>query len=407
MSWNRGGLGALGPMGRHHVGGSGRWTRGRHRLEAALDQVGSAASLTAGVEQSGSGAGGFVRYGLGLERYDLRLELARGYDHHESFGSTLAYSRRDAHQRSVSGEILGRSRAWGARVEVREALITRVTDGLGEDERRATSVWAAARMDRRRGPAGLHAALGVGRHDGVKRTEFAPSLAFDFGEGRVSGRAYAGRVVVPVWADLEPGAAPFLQSTWLGGFGLGWRGAAAAGAAGWAMGRTRDRAVVTRWPLEELWLREGFRPDPGSYDFGLATAAGQWWWRSWRARGEAYWLLRDASGAQPQVDPRRGGRASLESGFHAFAGDLGVRVRAEVELVGGRALASGTPGWAGGYATTGVGVGLTLADAVVTFGLRTLEDRRRPRPWVDPLTGEEALGEGMEFRFGLTWRLYN
>lgn len=407
LSWNRGGLGALGAMGRHQVEASGRWTRGRHGIEGTLGQAGSAASLVAGVEQSGSGAGGSLRYGLDLERYDLRFELARGYDHHESFGSLLAYSRRDAHQRTASGEILARSGAWGARVEVREALIVRVSEGLGEDERRATSLWVAARMDRRRGPAGLHAALGAGRHDAVKRTEVAPSLAFDFGEGSVTGRAYAGRVVAPVWADLGPGTAPFLQSTWLGGFKLGWRGSQANGEAGWVMGRTRDRAVVTRWPLEELWLREGFRPDPDSYDFALATSAGQWSWRSWRARGEAYWLLRDAGTAQAQVDRRRGGRASLETGFRAFAGDLGVRVRGELELVSGRALATGTPGWVAGHATTGVGVGLTLADAVVTFGLRNLEDRRRPLPWVDPSTGEEALGEGMEFRFGLTWRLYN
>jgi hypothetical protein len=407
-SWDRGGLGALGPAGRHRVEASAKWSRGRHRVEGALGQLGSAAALTGGEEQTANGAGGSLRYGVGLGRAELGLDVARGYDHHESFGGVLGYSRRDAHERHATAELRGPQDDWGARLEVRDAQVARVTEIVGETRWEARSVWIAARAAQRRGPAGLRASLGMGRHDGVRRTELAPTLELEMGGPSLAGRAYVERIVAPVWSDLALGQEAFLQSTWLGGVGIRWRSPQAATAdLAWATGRTRDRAWVPRWPLEELWLRDGFRRDPSAFDFGLGTASGELRWRSWRARGEGFALFRDESAPQAGVDPARGARASLETSWRAFDGDLDIRLRGEAEVVGGRASEAVPSHWIPRYATFGGAAALTLADAVVTLHFRNIENERRSLTWVDPSTGLEAMGEGLEFRFLITWRLYN
>jgi hypothetical protein len=214
------------------------------------------------------------------------------------------------------------------------------------------------------------------------------------------------RVLAPVWSDLAFGESPFLQQTWLGGIDLARVGARKSARIGWIMGRTHDRALVTPYPLEDIWLRIGYRRDPNVYDFGLATASGDWQWKSWVARGELYTLFRDTESALETFDPRRGGRFGLETGFRAFQGDLGVRVRGEVELFGGRPSAlDGT--WVKGDETYAATVLLTLLDANVTLRFQNLENKLRPLPWVDPLTQVEALGEGFGFRLALNWRLYN
>ena len=408
QSWNRGGLGNLAPAGRHHYAFSGGWTRGRQDLRASLAQAGSAAALVGGESQAATGAGGALRYQLGLRGSDLALELARGYDHHESFGGLVSDSRRDAHQRRATAELLGQGGAWGARVEVRDEWVTRFTPGFGATPWKAASAWVAGRAQGRRGPAWIQASLGAGRHGGVERTEFAPSLRLRFGERGVSSALHVERVLAPVWSDLANGEAPFLQNTWKGGIDLAWRGAPGRAAAlGWVMGHTRDRALVTRYPFEELWLRDGFRRDPDAFDFGLATASGDWRVRAWSAHGEIYSLVRDPDSPQAAVEPTRGGRASLETAFRAFVGDLGVRLRADVGAIGGRETQGLQPRWISGELTYGVSAALTLSDATVSLRFRNLENKRRPLPWTDPQTGEDAVGDGMEFRLGMAWRLYN
>jgi len=408
QSWDRGGLGSLAPAGRHHYTVGGGWTRGRHGLEVGVAQAGSAAALVGGESQAATGAGGALRYRLALRGSDLAVELARGYDHHESFGGLLVDSRRDAHQRRAAAELAGRAGRWGVRVDVRDQWVTRVTSGETALPWTATSAWVAGRVGGHRGPASLEASLGAGRHDATARTEIAPSLAFRFGERAIQSAVHVERVVVPVWSDLAFGQTPFVQSTWKGGFDVAWRGGSGSQVgAGWMMGRTHDRALLTRFPFEELWLRDGVRRDPDAYDFGLATGKAAWRAGPWRAEGEGYWLLRDSGTPQAAVDPRRGARASLETSFRAFVGDLGVRLRGDVALVGGRASQAVPGEWIAGDATYGAGVALTLGDAAVSLRLRNLENKRRRLPWVDPQTGEEGVGDGMELRMGLTCRLYN
>ena len=407
VSWNRGGMGALAPAGRHHYDVSGAWTRGKHRLEMLVGQSGSAAALVAGEEQAATGAGGSLRYALELPGALAGVEVARGYDHHESYGGFLNYSRRDAHQRRVAADLNARRGHWGARVEVRDAWVTRVTEFEGEDEWKALSVWAAARGSMGAGPWRFEGALGAGRHDAVGGTQVAPSGAVSFGRGAWRGRISLERVVAPVWSDLAAGEPAFLQSTIVGGIELAATQDARVARVGWKMGRTRGRAVAARLPFEELWLRAGFAPDPEPYDFGLATGAGSWQWRGWTAAAEGYALFRDQDAPGVAVDPRRAGRATLDFAFRAFRGDLGMRLRGELEVVGGRfseaVPARGIPR----HESAAVGALVTLADVTLTAELRNLENRRRPLTWIDPLTGQEALGEGMEFRLGLAWRLYN
>jgi hypothetical protein len=173
------------------------------------------------------------------------------------------------------------------------------------------------------------------------------------------------------------------------------------------MGRTLDRAVAQRWPLEELWLRTGYRRDPERYDWGLGSGEASWRGRSWSLEVEGYQLLRETHAVQPGVDPRRGGRGTLATWFSLFEGDLRVRLSGDAEAVGGRASEFGPSGWLEGYVSFGAGATLTLADATVAFRVRNLENERRPQTWMDPATGFEALGPGMEFRMVFAWRLYN
>ena len=102
------------------------------------------------------------------------------------------------------------------------------------------------------------------------------------------------------------------------------------------LGSSQDRAIVERLPLEEQWLRNGIRRDPERYNFGLFTGVATWRGRMVGASAQAFALAREKSASQPAVDPPFGGRAALEALFQPFQKDLGVVLRAEVEVVGPR-----------------------------------------------------------------------
>jgi hypothetical protein len=406
-SWTRGGYGTLGTAGRHQFDVADRWASGRHHLQAVLSETGWADGMEGSVEESSAGAGGSLGYGVDLSGATLNAAFARGYDHRETFGDFITYSRRDAHQRRVMFEAEAPSQTWGAHVEVRDEQVNRVTEGLPETDADANSVWAAGRIAKQRGPARIEASLGAGRHGGVRRTELAPTFVFRFAQSGWVSRTYVERVLAPVWTDLAYQQSPFLQQTWLGGFDLGHIGTTTRARFGWIMGRTHDRALVDPYPLQDLWLRFGYRRDPNVYDFGMATASGDWGGRRWAAHGELYQLFRDSQSATETFDPRRGGRFGLETHFRAFQGDLGVRLRGEMELFGGRPNAIDHFVWVPGDATYGASVLLTLLDANVTVRFQNLENKRRPLPWQDPITGQEGMSEGFGFRLALNWRLYN
>src|SRR5262249_14807046 len=142
---------------------------------------------------------------------------------------------------------------WGARLEVRDERVNRVTEGDSlavETDDDATSVWVAGRVAKQRGPARIEASLGAGRHGGVSGTQLAPSFSFRFAQNGWVSRTYVERVMAPVWTDLDSTQAPFLQSTWLGGFDLGHQATTTRARIGWIMGETHDRALVDPWPLQ-------------------------------------------------------------------------------------------------------------------------------------------------------------
>jgi len=423
-SWTRGGYGTLGTAGRHQFDIADRWSRGRHHLEAALTSMGWADGLEGSIQESSAGAGGVLGYGVDLNGASLNASFGRGYDHRESFGDFITNegdffhvpnSRRDAHQRRMTFEAESPNRDWGARLEVRNEQVNRATeeppDSLGnhvaETDDDATSVWAAGRVSRQHGPARIEASLGAGRHGGVSGTQLAPSFSFRFAQGGWVSRTYVERVMAPVWTDLALQQTPFLQSTWLGGFDLGHQGTATRARIGWIMGETQNRALVDPFPLQDLWLRFGYRRDPSAYDFGMATASGDWIGKRWAAHGELYQLFRDSQTASETFDPRRGGRFGLETRFRAFQGDLGVRLRGEMGLFGGRPNAVDPSIWVPGDATFAASALLTLLDANVTVRFENLENKRRSLPWQDPITQQEAVSEGFGFRLALNWRLYN
>lgn len=407
-SWNRGGLGALADAGRHLYGGAAGWRRGAHALDASFGQRSSAARLGGGAEQAVSGAGGHLRWNWRAGDRRFEVALRRGYDHHESFGDTLVRSRRDAQENDAEAIAAreGARTSWRARLAWRRAQVFRTLGDSVISDRKADVLWGVVGLERALGEGRIEAALGGGHHGGVDRTALAPALAYRFSGETFAGRIALERLLAPVWSDLAPGHSAFLQRTWAMALEVDGRWSKAAARISFLAGRTHSRALVTRQPIEELWLRAGFRPETGGYDFGLLTASAAADARHWGAGAEGFALARDP-GDQPRVDPGTGGRAFVEGRVRLFTGDLGVRLRGEAEAVGARESDGPAPRRLDGYVTGAASAIVTLGDAVFSLRLRNLEDRRRAQVWMDRATGREALGPGREMLFTFTWRLFN
>jgi hypothetical protein len=404
--------GATGPFqrgGRHLWGLAARGARGAYQWRAAYAQRGAGQRLADGDEENAAGESGSLDYRYRAPRGWGRLVLERGYTHHESYGDTLAYSRRDAQENRAAAEVGSGFRAGqiALRFEWRDATAARLTAQQPVFERRISQLWSAARLERALGGGRLVASFGAGRDGGSERWSMAPTVAADFDGGARRLRLSLGRLLQPVWSDLAPAQGPFLQSTWAAGAELGAGAAHARARALVLAGRTADRALVSRLPLAELWMRAGLHRDPMRYRFALASA-------SWVARagpldasGEGFLLGRDRDGGQPQVDPSWGARAGAGWRLSAFKRDLGVALRAEAEWVGARETEEATPRRLSPITSFGAAAVLTLADAVLTLRARNLEDRPREQSWIDPKTGRPALGPGLELRGTFTWRMFN
>jgi hypothetical protein len=408
-SWRRGGVGALTDAGRHLYGVAAALARGRHGFEGSFAHRAAAAGIVSGERQAASGAAGHLGYALRLGALDARVTAGQAYDAHESFGGRLAFSRRDARGRQAALEVGGSGPSWWeARLSWRDAKVVRATDGSAAREDRASWLWSGVRGERPFAHGRLEAALGGGHHDRAGGFELAPALGYRWTRARIGGRVVVSRALAPVWSDLAAGQDPFLQTTWSGGLEAGVTAASGSRARlAWLMGRTRQRAVVERSPLEELWLRSGFAADPGDYDFGLLTGQVVWQGMHGAAGAEAFALARDRSAIQAAVDPGYGGRGHLEGRGRVFRGDLEVRLRAEAEVVGPRQSQAVPPRSLAGYVTWGMTAVFTLADLTLALRARNLEDERRLQTWVDPTTGVEALGAEREFRLAMTWRLFD
>jgi hypothetical protein len=407
-SGERAALGGIAGAGRDLYAIAVGTSRGAHRADLAFVHRRAHARLVGGESQDVRGEAGRVAYRVGGGRWRLAADVARGYDRHDSRGVSWAEQRRlaDATRAELTVERTGTRSRWGGRAAWRESGVT--ADASAGGRARARALWGAARWQGPAGEGDLELALGAGRHDALDRTVLAPALAWGFRRAPWDGRVVVERLATPVWADLAPGEAPFLQDTWAGGIELGALGARGGRArVGFLAGHTNGRAILPRLPLEGVALRAGYRADPRGYDFGLLTGEAGWRGARWAAAIEGFVLARDASVLQPQVDPARGGRVSLEAGVTLFGGDLRVRPRIEAWVVGPRESEATPSRSLPGYGLLGASLELTLADASLWVEGRNLGDHRTVQTWVDAATGGEAPGPGRELRATLVWRLWD
>ncbi len=407
-SGERAAAGGLAGAGRDLYGVAGAVVRGRHLVEAAFAHRRANASLVGGEAQEVRGESGHGRYRYQGAGWQVDASVARGYDRHESAGGGSPPGLRLADANAATLE-LERGGERG-RLALRWSWSdTRVMPAQGSGTReRGRGQWGAVRWQGPFGDGRLEAALGLGRHGGIERTAVAPSLAWRFTGTPWEGRVVLERLLTPVWTDLAVGQSAFLQDTWVSGLEVGGRAAGGGRArVSFLAGRTRDRALLARLPLESLALRSGFRADPHVYDFGLLVGEALWRSPHWAGGLEGFALARDASPLQPWVDPGRGGRVFAEAGMALFQGDLRIRPRVEAWAIGPRESEASPSRALPGYVSFAAGLELTLGDAVLLIEGRSLEDRARPQTWVDAATGTEALGPGRELRTTFIWRLWD
>ncbi len=401
---NRGAFGSLGDAGRHLWGLSGRTVRGPHRFEAAYVQRGMAQQLTSlGQSEFGKGEAGQLgwRWSAGVRHAAAKLE--RGYDGRESYGGLMAYSRRDAAENRVTvtagtrvdSTLLDATLRWN-RARVRRAY----ADAF---DRRAEEAWAALRAQRPLGGGALDATLGLGHHDRTGGWQLAPAAVYRFSAVGTRSSASVARLVAPVWADRAPGVDAFLQRTWAGGLDVAAGEGVLQARLAFAGGVTRDRALVSRSPITEAWLRAGVSRERERAPFALTTAAVRLAGRRLDAEVEGFALVQRDGERSP--DPAHGFRAHAGLRARLFEGDLLVLLRAELAGEGPRSVDGDPALRLPGYVTSGATVALRLADATVTVRARNLEAERRREPWIDPVTGAPALGGGREIRFALSWAL--
>lgn len=408
----RGAAGNLEDAGRHQWGGAGGLIRGPHRWEGAWTQRGAAMRLGGGDQQAVTGESGWFGYRHQRRTWSAAADYERGWTRHESFGTAWVPSYREAEEdRGSLGAALHRGRArWDTRFVYASSRVDRFN--AGAFARSAIETWGAVRGALPAGDGTLVMSVGAGRHSGVDRTEWAPALQYAFADDRVTGRLVLERVLVPAWADLDPGTsgtpqAAFLQNTWRAGADVGLRADHGRATLGFHVGRTDDRAVVRRAAFEEQWLRAGMRADPDRYDFGLLTLDAEWRTASWSAGVSGFALARDASTVQRDVDPGAAARGFFGWGFRAFENDLAGDLRVEVEGVGARDVDDPTGGTLPGYVTSSAVASLSIADAHVVVRLNNLEGRQYEQVWLDARTGAPALGPGRAVVFALIWRLLN
>jgi hypothetical protein len=411
VSGQRGAVGPYEDAGAHRYGLSGRIDRGSQRFEARFAHRGEAMAITGGAAgENAMGAGGAVAWSLRRPEDVVRLELRRATDWHESDGWAIGPSRRD--QDDDGAEVTWLHGAANQGFDVRatgwKTHVRRDQDslGVGTEDDRASGWWTAVRGARPWGALAADATLGLGAQEATGGLVTAPSAGLAVGRGPVRGQLRIERVVTPVWSDLAPGVTPFLQDTWTGAMTLAAGDSARHVRVTGRVGHTRNRAVAQRWPLEELWLRFGYRMDPDPYRFALVSFESGWAGRHWGTTLEAFALAHSYNAIQSSVDPVNGVRASIDAGGHLFKNELGVRLRLTGALVGAR-QSEATGAWFDPYVTVNAAGVFTLSDATLVIEGLGIENHPEPLTWIDPRTGQDALGAGLESRVSFSWRLFN
>jgi hypothetical protein len=408
-SGQRGAVGPYEDAGAHRYGLSARIDRGAQRFEARFAHRGEAMSITGGAAaENAMGAGGAVAWSLRHPADVLRLELRRATDWHESFGDSIYPSRRD--QDDNGAEVSWLHGSGNSHLDVRatawKSHVRRNTLDFEEEDDKTTGWWAAVRGTRPWSGLAADAALGLGAQDATGGLVMAPSAGLSTRPGPITGQLRVERIVTPVWTDLAPGVAPFLQDTWTGAVTLAAGDSARHFRVTGRVGRTLNRAVASRFPLEELWLRIGYSMDPQPYPFALVSFESSWSGSHWGSSLEGFALARPYHTIQSSVDPVNGLRASLDAGKRLFKNELDVRVRVTGALVGAR-QSEATGAWFDPYATFNLAGVFTLSDATLVIEGLGVENHAQPLTWIDPRTGVSALGPGLESRVSFSWRLFN
>jgi hypothetical protein len=396
----------FGGAGDRMYGGVGRWrTRGQSFHFSYLNRA-AAAALADGQEERLEGESGDFGWAGSVRGWPVVVGIGRGRTAQESFGP-LPLSRREAQAWWGEAELApSDTAAWRVRGSWRRPEVLR----FGADAflpRLASEWWLAARRRLEVVGGPLVATLGLGDHTGTRRFKAAPALEWSPGNRDWRGSLWLGRALAPVWTDLAPGQSRFVQDSWQGGTGVRWREPDGGSGARVALtvGRTRQRALLARRPLEEEWLRHGARADPEPYDFGLLSAGAAWRGR-WAAVGaEGRALARERSPAQPLVDPQHVGLLWVEGRARLFAGDLGLQLRAELEGVGPRESEEPALLRLPGYRQINLAASLTLGEAMLVVRGLDLEDRRPEQVWLDGATGTSARAPGRDFQAAFLWRL--
>jgi hypothetical protein len=407
---NHGSTGTLDRSGFHSYEVAAAWTIRGTRVGGGFSHRGVAQSVAGGEEQAGRAESGYatVERRFGSTRVVATFE--RGYDGRESFGGQDAYqlfSRRDADATTGSvvatlplGNMWIEASARGGRIEV-----LRSGDQAFSSEARWG--WGSLAATLPIGPGIAEITAGAGQHQPFDNIEPSLSAFYRFGFGRYRARVGAERLVRAVWTDLNGGEAPFLQSTWAGVASLERVGDATRLRAYTTAGRCRDRAQVGNQPFEELWLRDGFVRDGDPYEFNVTGVDGEWRIGRWSLSGEGFVFTTNGASEQARFDPETGGRAEVTYRTTFFRGDLGLQARAGVDYVGRRESDLFDERTLPGFATSQVGLSVTLVDATIALMARNLEDQHHELPWLDTFSFAEALSPGREWRLFLTLRLSN
>ena len=408
LAARRGIVGPYGEAARHRWGvGLGRRI-GANDFSGTFRQAGLAARLLSGEEETARGASGRLAWRYNRSSWRSDFALSRQWDAHESFGARLApFSRRDAQEVRLEAGVRRSqgNRTWGGQFDWNRARVAR--GGPSGFETRSGDEWGTAWLEALRPTRLLALRLGAGQIGGVDRFEFAPGARFEIKGARHRYEFWTERQLQPVWHDLTPGIRPFLQNTWVMGAGVACVRDAYSGALRVLAGRTRDRALISRLPLEEQWLRLGLRRDLNAWNFSQVWGSGQWRRGGLALGGEVCGLLRDPSRAQARVDPAITGRAFGEWGFRAFSGDLGLLLRLEADGVGARLTDEAAPRPLAAYATANAVLGFTLGDASVTLRMHNLEDGKHEEVWIDAVTGTPARVTPRELRLVVDWKFKN
>jgi hypothetical protein len=381
---------------------------GPHEISGTLRQAGEAERLQGGEEQMARGAAGSLSHEWRRDRWHALTTLSRQWVESESFGGTLEpRTRRDAQEVRVrtAADRGTPVRRMGASLDWSRAQVGR--NGASAYLNRSNEVWVGTWWrDAVPGRTTL-LELGGGHNGGVDRLEMAPRARVDWTRphGRLS--LWGARVLEPVWHDLAPGERGFLQNTWAVGAEAGGDSDRGTATLSVLAGRTRDRVLLARLPLEEQWLRAGQTRDPDPWNFALISANGATRLGPIGIGAEGVTVLRDRNARQARVDPEATGRGWVSWAFRAFTGDLGVRLRLEAEGIGPRVTDEAVPQELAGYVSGGFMARGTIGDASMTLRVRNLEDIRRPDIWIDRYTGRPALGPGRELRLSLGWKLRN